>query len=62
MTDPTPKPPEEPEVDGWLRAALKRQRWWPSPKFTPVHKHPWHPVSYRMIALHIDQTTPGGLR
>ena len=69
MTDPIPKSlqdgPKEPEpekIDGWFRAALKRRPWWPRPKYTPVHEHPWHPVSYKMIALHIDKATPGGLR
>ena len=67
MTDPIPKflragpkPSEEPEVDGWLRAALKR--CWPRLEFTPVHERPWSPISYKVIALHVDLTTPRGLR
>ena len=70
MTDPIPKSlqdgpkaPEPEKIDGWLRTVLKRQPWWPRPKpFTPLHERPWRAVSYRMVAIHIDKTTPGGLR
>ena len=69
MTDPIPKSlqdgPKEPEpekTDGWLRGMLKRQPWWPRPKYTPLHERPWRLVSYKLIALHIDKTTPGRLR
>jgi len=55
-----PKPPEPEKIDGWFRAALKR--CWPHPKYTPLHERPWRAVSYRMVAIHIDKTTPGGLR
>ena len=34
----------------------------PRPRFKLRHERPWHPWAYRMIALHIDQATPGGLR
>ncbi|KKL99066.1 hypothetical protein LCGC14_1818140 [marine sediment metagenome] len=69
MTDPIPKSlqdgpkaPEPEKIDGWLRAVLKRQPWWPRPEFKPRHEEPWTLWSYKLIAAHIDMATPGGLR
>ena len=36
----------------FLRWLFRRKRRW-----VPLHARPWHPVSYPVVALHIEQAT-----